>query len=117
MRALKHGSKAAASPGRCETLAGTPAGTTLSSQELGAVAAAGQSTRTGVTGLDTVLNAAIDSTLKARLVAAISLQLSVQVNAAFTAGFDAAQLCAILSAKWSVESANGGKISTGHGVS
>ena len=94
--ASKHFSKAAAFPrrrgARGETTHGTGAdaraGITPCSQELGAVAGAGQDTRTGIAGLDAVLNAAIDSTLKTRLVAAISLQLNAQVNAALTAGLN-----------------------------
>ena len=85
---LEGGSQVAALPRACEMMAGTPAGTTRCSQELGAVAGAGQDTRTGIAGLDAVLNAAIDSTLKTRLVAAISLQLNAQVNAALTAGLN-----------------------------
>ena len=92
---LECGGKAAAFPRRCETVAGTPAGFTRCSHELGAVAAAGQSTRTGIAPFDAVLSPAIDSTLKARLTLAFSLQLNAQVNAALTAGFNQALTAAL----------------------
>ena len=99
---LECGSKAAAFPGRRETVAGTPAGITRCSQELGAVAAAGQSTCTGIAPFDAVLNPAIDSTLKARLVAAINLWLNAQVNAALTAGLNQALTAALKSRVYAV---------------
>jgi len=78
--ALKHSSRAAAFPGRCETVAVTPAGITRRSQELGEAAAARQSTCIGIAPFDAVLNQTFACTFDARLAAALKLRLNAQVR-------------------------------------
>ena len=99
---LACGSKAAAFPGECETVAGTPAGITRCSRELRTVAAAGQGTRTRIARFDVILNSAIDSTFDAQFVATISLWLNAQVNTALTAGLNQALTAALKSRVYAV---------------
>jgi len=78
--ALDCGSLAAAFPGRCETVAVTPAGIARRSQELGAAAAAGQSTCIRIAPFDAVLNRTLACTFDARFAAAITLRPNAQVR-------------------------------------
>jgi len=73
---LECGSKAAAFPGKCETVAGTPAGVTRCSQVLSAVVAAGQDTCTRIAPFDAVLNQAFACTFDARLNAELNSRLN-----------------------------------------
>jgi hypothetical protein len=73
---LKHGSKAAAFPGKYETVAVTPAGITRCSQELGAAADTGRSTGTRIAPFDAVLNQAFGRTFDARFNAELNSRLN-----------------------------------------
>ena len=88
MCALKHCSRAAAFPGRCKTVAVTPAGITRRSQELGEAAAARQSTCIGIAPFDAVLNQTFACTFDARLAAALKLRLNAQVRPELIAQLD-----------------------------
>jgi hypothetical protein len=101
VRTLESGSKVAAVPGWCVTVAGTAAGITQCSQELGAVAAAGQSTRTGTAAFASVLSATLDRGLSARFTAELNSRLNAQVKPELAAQL-AAQLAARLIAGLSV---------------
>ncbi len=93
---LECGSEAAAFPGRCATMTGTPAGITRCSQELGAVTAAGQSTRTGTAAFTAAFSAEFSSGLSAPFKAGLNSPLNAQVRPGIDARL-AAQFIAGLS--------------------
>ena len=91
---LECATKAAALPGRCETVAGTPAGFTRCSHELGAAAAAGQGTRTGTAAFASALGAAFNRRLDARFTVDLNSRLNAPVRPEL-----AARLAALFAAR------------------